>query len=1003
MKRPFLRRAAALGLALLMTAGSTFASASEALGWELHTGKVTLSQGTDLDKTIFWSDTYSDLRTEYFITYTPNEAVTPTVAYGAKVLSKATLSSMAKTLESQGERLVSGINGDYFVLATGAPVGLVLSGGVLRATPTYSNSLAIGFYEDGTAFIGTPGLTVNAALPAQTLKVTGGVNKVRKISATDGTGGLVLLTSDFASTTQNTEAGVDVILVPNEESAGLTIGGSLTCTVEQVLESTGSISIPEGKLVLSLNGKDKEELLTALRALTAGDQVTLSVTARDERFSSAVEGLGTLYRMVQNGQVLSGLDSERTARSAVGIKADGTLVFYALDGKQSSYSIGATLTQVAQRLVELGCVDAVCLDGGGSTTLGAAYPGDTGMTVVNKPSDGAQRAVSTALFLTTDLQATGERASYYVTPNDSLLLSGASVTLKATALDTGYYPTQSGEVSWSVASGGGTVSADGVFTAGSESGKSRVTVSDGAASGTAYLTTVRTPDQITLSNQSTGAAVTSLSLDPGAQIDLKASAVYRKLALTAADTCFTWSVDPAVGTITAEGVFTAGEKSASGTLKVSAGGTSVSIPVTVAGHIKTLEDCEGDLSAFSSTSSVTLSAETGLDYVRYGRQSLKAAYDASSGTASFPVALTMASGEAYLSVWVYGDGSGNTLLATAADSSGGVHQMTLGALSFTGWKQLSAALPKGAVSLQELSVVYAGGQKTGKLWLDQFTTSNESLTDLVPPTVTGTLSGSTFTIAATDNVDHSIPKSSVSVTYDGAALSFTWNESTMTGSAALPAGDGGYHRVSVTVADASGNLARASADQTPAAAPGAAFADMDDHWAGTYAAYLYAQGVSNGVVSADGSRLFQPGKSITRAEFFAMTARWLGLDLSQYDSVQLPFADAAQIPDWALSEVKAMYSLGILKGAAGGDGSLRVNALSTISRAEAMTILGRTQARGYAEAEMSFSDAGQVPDWALSYVKTLVGQGVVSGYENKINPLSLISRAEVAKLLYTMR
>lgn len=36
-------------------------------------------------------------------------------------------------------------------------VGLVLSGGVLRATPTYSNSLAIGFYEDGTAFIGTPG------------------------------------------------------------------------------------------------------------------------------------------------------------------------------------------------------------------------------------------------------------------------------------------------------------------------------------------------------------------------------------------------------------------------------------------------------------------------------------------------------------------------------------------------------------------------------------------------------------------------------------------------------------------------------------------------------------------------------------------------------------------------------------------------------------------------------------------------------------------------------
>lgn len=73
-----------------------------------------------------------------------------------------------------------------------------------------------------------------------------------------------------------------------------------------------------------------------------------------------------------------------------------------------------------------------------------------------------------------------------------------------------------------------------------------------------------------------------------------------------------------------------------------------------------------------------------------------------------------------------------------------------------------------------------------------------------------------------------------------------------------------------------------------------------------------------------------------------------------------PFVDAASIPDWALNEVKAMYSLGILKGGANESG-LTVNALATISRAEAMTILGRTQARGYAEPELTFSDAGQVP------------------------------------------
>ena len=202
---------------------------------------------------------------------------------------------------------------------------------------------------------------------------------MRKPSASDGSGGLTLLTSDFASTTQNTEAGVDVILSPAADPVTgqvpqLKIGSQLTCTVEQVLESTGATAIPEGKLVLTLNGKDKAELLAALRALQAGDTVTLSATSPDSRWDSVTQAVGGMYKLVTGGVVESGLNAEQTARSAVGIRADGSLVFYTVDGKQSGYSVGATLTQCAKRLVELGCVEAVCLDGGGSTTLGVTYP-----------------------------------------------------------------------------------------------------------------------------------------------------------------------------------------------------------------------------------------------------------------------------------------------------------------------------------------------------------------------------------------------------------------------------------------------------------------------------------------------------------------------------------------------------------------------------------------------------------------------------------------------------
>ena len=1000
--KQFLRRGAALGLALAMTV--TAASASQALGWDLHTGTAPISVGTTLTTNYFWSDTYSDLRTEHYVTYTPSTDVTPTVAYGTKVTDRVTLTGMAQQLESQGKRVVSGLNGDWYVLSTGAPTGLVVTDGVVRATGYYSSTWAIGFYDDGTAFIAQNGLSMSVTLGGATLNLSGGINKVRKMTSSDGSGGLTLLTSDFADTTKNSEAGVDVILTPVEDESGTystepRIGRQTQYVVEQVLESTGSIAIPEGKAVLTLNAKDNADTLAKLRALVPGDTVTLSITSTDARWNDVDQALGGVAKLVTNGQAASGLDASRTAWPAIGIKADGTLVFYALDGKQPGLSVGATQTQVAQRLIELGCVEAICMDGGGSTTIGVTYPDGSSMEVVNSPSDGSQRANSTAIFLTTELQPTGELDSYYVTPTDNLLLSGAAVQLSASGLDTHYYPTSGYEVEWEVTEGGGTVDENGLFTAGTESGTSRVTADDGYASGTVSITTVSTPDSITLSDESTGAAVTSLNLDPGGQMDLKASASYRGLDLTAQDTCFTWTADPAVGTVDENGLFTAGEKSASGTLTVSAGGKTLTIPVSIAGHVNTLEDLEGGMDAFTATDTAVPAVETGLEYVHNGRQSLKMTYDASSGSASLGAAMAIPTGESWLGMWVYGDGSGNTLMATVTDSQLQTSQILLTALNFTGWQYVSAELPEGAAYLNSLDVVYGGTAASGEIWLDQLTTANENVSDTTAPAVTLTVSGTQLTARVSDNVDRTIPQESVSLTYDGAALSFTWNESTGTLSASLPAADTGYHRATVTVSDASGNLGRASADIQPASDRTSPFADMTGHWAEQYATYLYDNGISMG--TGVDTVVYQPDKSITRAEFFTMVARWMDLDLTQYAGVELPFVDAASIPDWALDAVKAMYSLGILQGA-GVEGGLAANASATISRAEAMTILGRTQAKGYAQPELTTDDAGQVGDWALPYVQSLVGQGVVTPTDNKLRPTDALTRGELAQLLYAI-
>ena len=1073
MKR-FGIRATALALAVLVGLSPT-ASASIALGDELHGGTVSLAPGSDLVEQVFWSNSKSDLRTERYISYSPADGISPVVVYGDKLMSRQDLAAMAKSLEAQGLRVVGGVNGDFFDLSTGNALGVIISDGVLRTTS--GGYYAVGFLPDGTAFIGKPDLAVTATFNGSTMRVTD-VNKTRTAADGKHEGGLYLYTDEFSTTTQHTSPGYDVILTPVTSNVGetvdvdlevtdtdgtaseaaaaasaeapdtgaassddiatdsqnletavpaegtrevdevtgslvlsdeLTVGGRLVCTVDQVLDSTTSIQIPEGKLVLTVNKQNNEWLLGQVSSLKPGDQVSIDVTAADSRWNNVVTAIGGYYKIVTNGQVGPQTDSTANPRTAIGIKADGSVIFYAIDGRQSGYSVGATLTQVAQRLIELGCVEAVALDGGGSTTIGATLPDASSMSILNSPSDGSLRTVSNGIFLVSSLKPNGVLDHYYVTPYDSVVLSGAQVALKATPVDeSGYAFSDSTTVSWSIRNGDGIVDVNGIFTAGSESGTTQVTASSGRAEGTASITVVKSPDSILVTNQATGAPVTSIALDPQESIDLTASAVWKKISLTSQDTCYLWSVDPAVGTVDENGVFTAGTKSATGNLTVSAGGTYVTIPITVAGHIQTLDDFETDagLAALTSSSNAVVNRETSGDLVRYGKQSARVDYSAGeTGSASLSAALTIPAGDRYLSMWVYGDGSGNTLTATIADSNGATSDVVLSALDFTGWKHLTAALPEGAASLRGLTVVYGGGEKAiGTIYLDQFTTATEDLTDETVPTVTVTAENGKLTGYVSDNVDKDFAKSAITLTLDGKSADFTWNQSTGTLTYTLPASDGKLHRLTVTAVDQSGNVGRGSYNILPTTNEDGSttyqspFADMTAHWADLYTTYLHDMGVIQGVESSAGL-LFQPDKNITRGEFSLMVARWMGLDLTAYSDVTLPFADLDTTPSWCVDAMKAMYAEGIIKGSL-DNGVLMGRATASISRAEAMTILGRIQGKGYVTQSLTFSDAASVPAWSLPYVESLVGQGIISGYDNQLRPNDSVTRAEVAKMLF---
>ncbi len=87
---------------------------------------------------------------------------------------------------------------------------------------------------------------------------------------------------------------------------------------------------------------------------------------------------------------------KRHPRTAAGLTADGaTLLLVVIDGRQPGWSVGMTLVELADLMIELGADDAVNLDGGGSSSFVFAPP--DGPRIENRPSDGRWRPVGASL------------------------------------------------------------------------------------------------------------------------------------------------------------------------------------------------------------------------------------------------------------------------------------------------------------------------------------------------------------------------------------------------------------------------------------------------------------------------------------------------------------------------------------------------------------------------------------------------------------------------------
>lgn len=366
-----------------------------------------------------------------------------TTVYGpAPFYGRGTVTQMADEAGA-----IAALNTDYFPLGgnrgTGDPLGamvvdgeLVSVGGMRRAVFGWgAGGAGAGFLDwTGSIQIGS-----NAPVVIQGLNEESGLNRI--VLNTERAG-LAMAKAPCSMVTLKLDK-------PDPLRANEPRSGKVVALETDLTER----AVAAGEIVIVAQGPKA----TALGGLQLGDTVRFGfkTSGLDPARQTNVIGGGPF--LLRNGVVsVDGADEKfnerdfvqkRHPRSAVGRTAKGDLVFLAVDGR-TKVSVGMSLPELAAKMARLGCVEAINLDGGGSTALSLFG------SAVNRPSDGKERYVAAGVAFFGDIPKDSRQPS--------LVFRRGPADRYVASLQLGGKPVLNAEIVWSAVGdawidGGGTV------------------------------------------------------------------------------------------------------------------------------------------------------------------------------------------------------------------------------------------------------------------------------------------------------------------------------------------------------------------------------------------------------------------------------------------------------------------------------------------------------------------------------------------------------------------
>lgn len=317
-----------------------------------------------------------------------------------KAIGLETTSSIAKR-----KNAVAAINAGFFRLDksewAGDAAGLLMIDGVLVSESTNDRTAVVFRNQADETAVGIGKLVWNYRLKAYdntarkpiTL-VASGINRERRPDD------LIIYTPHFGPTTRTSAGGLEIVLRDN------------TRPVHR--DGEGNSEIPAAGFVISASGKRVDELKKFFEASPSGSWFHFTTrtkvngedvwTVYDKDIEPYADAVAGVPQLIKNGKIDITWEQEKASKSfvetrhprtAVAKLKDGKFLMMTVDGRQPGVSVGMSLQELAEYLFSLGAVDAMNLDGGGSTTM--FLDGK----VVNTPSDKeGERKIGDAIVVT---------------------------------------------------------------------------------------------------------------------------------------------------------------------------------------------------------------------------------------------------------------------------------------------------------------------------------------------------------------------------------------------------------------------------------------------------------------------------------------------------------------------------------------------------------------------------------------------------------------------------